>query len=262
MISYGGVDLQIPSLDEATWIDGQIPPQDVFSFWHPRNISTIAPLNPRIHFAWWLQRPFKVNCYWCPWGASRWSYAFCLADENMLDDISNQNKLNPGYENGKELDFVIDDDLGNTITTPLFMLPPVPLSKFMNTTPRLSLWLLPLVDQRYFWWERAASIVVVEGVTTWSQLYGQIAAGLNVGFVPDPIASAYLKPSAAFTSKYDHLPPLLDWAATSCGQRIVRRLDDSIAAINSTTSLTLMMSQVNQNRKYAGGTIDLGIVDG
>lgn len=255
MLSYGSIPLQIPAASEAAFITSKIPIHEAFGFFRPRSFAN-ARLNPRPHFGWFLSRPVKLNSFYHPWGASRFGYAFVLADGKMLPAISEQNS------GGETLPFKIDDCLGNSIETDLFMLPPVPLSKIMGAVPQLPLWLLPLVDERYFWWNRSANITVTEGTTTWANLHSQIATGLGVSISVDPISADYVFPGAGLAAKYEYLPLLLDWTASSVGQRIVRRLDGSIAAINPTTATALMAGQVNAYKKYAGGTLGLGVVDG
>lgn len=253
MISYGSVDLVCPTAELASWLASRIPTSEAFAFMRPKSLGD-SSLNPRPHFAWFLSRPMRLNTFFDPWGASRFGYSFVIADHNMMDDILEQN------ESGEALPLVIDDGLGASIETDLFMLPPIPLSK-INVSPSLPLFLVPLVDDRFYWWERAAAITVTEGTTTWAQLYASIATGLGISLSVDTVNSAYLKPGVGLGKQYQHLPMLLDWVASSVGQRIVRRLDGTFAAINPSTGSALMISQANTYRKYAGGSLALGVVD-
>lgn len=253
MLSYGGVDLQVPSAEEAAWIEARIPIAEAFGFFRARWLGG-PKLNPRTHFAWFLNRPFKLNSFYSPWGASRWGYSFVLADTKMHAAIIAQN------EAGESLTFTIGDGVGNAISTDLYMLPPVPLSKIL-TTPSLPLYLIPLVDERYYWWEVAEEIEVDEGTTTWAQVYTAIETALAITITVDPVASAYLKPGAGLTQRYQHLPLLLDLVASSVGQRIVRKLDGTIKALNAASGQTLMIAQANQHKKYAGGSLNLGVVN-
>ena len=256
MLSYGAVALQIPSAQEAAFIGSKIPAQEAFGFFRPKDLGH-PDLNPRSQLDWFLSRPFKLNSLFYPWGCSRWGYAFVLADHNMMEAIDAQNS------DGSALPFKIDDGVGNSIQTDLFMLPPVPLSK-INVLPSLPLFLIPLVDERYRLWERDGgdSIAVEEGTTTWTDLYGALESALDIDLTVDPIPSAYLKPGAGLGATHQPLPLLLDWCAASVGQRIVRRLDGTYKALNPSTASALMIAQVNQYKKYAGGTLPLGVVDG
>lgn len=253
MMSYGGVDLHLSSEDEAMQIAAKIPVADAFGFFRHRHTGD-AFINPRIHFSWFLDRPIKLNAFFNPWGASRWGYALVLADGTMLDAIQKQNK------SGNSLLFKIDDDLGKTISTQMYQLPAVPLAKIWTQSPVLPLWLVPLVDERYRLWERAAAISVTEGGGTWTDLYNSIATALGITLAVDPIPAAYLTPSAAFGRPYQSLPMLLDWVASSVGQRVVRKLSGAYYAMNPSTARALSISQANLYQKYAGGSLDLGVV--
>jgi len=254
MISYGGIDLHQPSDAELERMASIIPVADAFNFFRPRHTGD-ALLNPRIHCNWFLSRPLKLNAFFNPWGVSRWGYAFVLADGDMLTAIQAQNST------GNALPFKMDDGLGSSITTQLFQLPAVPLAKIYTASPVLPLWLLPLVDERYRLWERADTITVTEGSTTWLQLYASLATALSITLAVDPINAAYLTPSAAFSRSYQPLPMMLDWVAASVGQRIVRKLAGTYQALNPSTARALVIAQANLYRKYAGGSLDLGVVD-
>lgn len=274
MLSYGGVALQVPSAEEGAWIEAQIPIRDAFGFMRPKVFDDPA-FNPRTLFNWYLNRPFKLNCFVHPWSASRFGYAFVLADGNMHDAIA---KLNPV---GTALPFVMDDGVGNSKTTDLYQLPAISLSNIRAASPALPLYLLPLVDQRQRFWEvvpsavsftpyaaypapypqQGTSVDVVEGTTTWADLYAAIAAALTITLTVDPVSSAFLFPGNGFTKQFQYLPLLLDWVASSCGQRIVRNLDGTFNAYSASTAQAIMIAQATPFlRKYAGASLDLGVV--
>ncbi len=253
MLSLGGVHLRAPNAEDVAFIASRIPIHEAFGWMRPRWFGD-QDLNPRIHFNWFLSRPLKLNCFFHPWGASRWGYAFVLADRKMYEAITAQNTA------GQSLTFTMDDELGGIIHTQLYQLPAIPLSK-INESPALPLYLLPLVDERHRWWERAANITMVEGTTTWAQLYATIATAIGITLAVDPVDSAYLKPGSILAKQYQPLPLLLDWVAASVGQRVVRRLNSTFAAINPATAQALMISQANAYKKYAGGSLNLGIVN-
>jgi|ERR1019366_5951797 hypothetical protein len=253
MISYGSVPIQIAGDVEAAFIARNIPIADAFAFFRPRNFGGI--FNPRIHFNWFLANPIRLNVLTQPWGASRFGTCFVLADANMLGAIRSQNGA------GQALLLRIDDSLGGFISTPMLMLPPVPLAKILNVAPQLPLWLVPLADERLRFWECAAAIEVVEGTTSWTELYAAIASALGISISVDAIPAAYLKPSAGLAAAYAPLPLLLDLVASSVGQRVVRRLNGTYAAINPATATALMLAQANGARKYAGGALALGVLD-
>lgn len=262
MLSYGEVSLL--SAPPAGLI---LPPAEAFSgFFRPR--WTGKGLNPRIHFNWFLKRPIRLNSYYDPWGASRWSTAYVLTHQAGLDDIRELVYGDEGDEYNA-LEFKIDDNAGaitgqttSTLETDLYMLPAMPLAApaLSDTDPGQQIYLLVLVDSRYFFWEKAATISITEGTTTWAQLYASIATALGITITVDTIPAAYLKPSAALEANYDYLPLLLDWVAASVGQRVVRRLDGTFKALNATSALTLQAEQVDAYIKLAGGALDVGVL--
>lgn len=145
---------------------------------------------------------------------------------------------------------VIDDDTF-MVQTKMWMLPPRPVTQTNpgNNEP----WLITLVDERYFWWQRAASLVVTSGVTTWANLYAAIAAGLGITLAPDAIPAAYLMPPAGFSSSYEYLPPLLDAVACNVGQRVVRGLDGTVRAMNAQSSRAVILSNLAQGWTVGAG---------
>lgn len=159
------------------------------------------------------------------------------------------------------LPFIMDDDTntGNSIKTNLWMLPPIPFTKIYET-PLLSGYFLILVDDRYFWWQQQATINVVENTTTWSQLFTEIANGLNITLNVDTINAAYLNPSAVFNKENQYLPMLLDLAASSVGHRVVRTLGNQFYTRTALSALALQSSQANSFEKVGGGSFDFGEV--
>jgi hypothetical protein len=257
MISYGGIYLREATPQLASWLMKAMPPQEAFGFYRPRWLGDPS-LNPRAHFNWFLSRPVKVNSFFNPWGASRWGTGYFLVDADALADIRALAYASDGYV---ALPLVMDDDDDRVLTTDLFMLPAVPLTMapLSATDVATKLYLLTLVDERFFWWERAATISVTEETTTWVQMYSAIATALDVTITTDSISANYLYPSVGLAKKYQHLPLLLDWVAASVGQRIVRTLAGAIVARSATAAAALAAAQVDEYVKLAGGSLDLGV---
>jgi hypothetical protein len=118
--------------------------------------------------------------------------------------------------------------------------------------------LLTLVDERFYWWFKSAEIEVTGGTTTWAELYAAIGTALGITITADEVPAAYLKPPTALTSRHDALPVLLDAVASSVGQRVVRRLDGSVLALNSTSSRQVVNANlIACTPKASGGTYAL-----
>ncbi len=138
-------------------------------------------------------------------------------------------------------------------------LPPRPLTQ---TPDGPNLWLLTLVDDRYFWWFKGAVLSITAGTTTWSQLYADLATALGVTIDVDTIPSAYLKPDADLALSYESLPTILDVVSFSVGQRIVRQLDGTVRAWNAAAARDAVTTQLDAlpvTAKLAGGVYSLGL---
>lgn len=261
MISYGGIHLLArPPAGLA------LPPMEAFEFFRPKLLANPS-FNPRPHFNWWLRRGIRIATFHNPWGAARWGSAFVMVNQTALDEIRALAYGEAGDEYN-DLPFVLSDSAGeltgqttSEITTNLWMLPAVPMAAarlvFTNTVvdPGEQVYLLPLVDDRYFWWEIATEIDVAEGTTTWNQLYDAFASALGITLNRDAIPAAYKKPANGLTKHYEHLPLIMDLAAASVGQRIVRRLDGTFHAINPATAAALVTAQKADLIKLAGGDL-------
>src|SRR5205085_12599851 len=117
------------------------------------------------------------------------------------------------------------------------------------------IYLLSFVDERYYWWERAANVdVPAEGATTWTQLFNAIGDALH-GISLDTIASAYGWPPAAFDAYQEFLPLLLDLAAFPIGHRVVRGLDGTLKTQTADTATRFVRVQLaaNTTNRLAGG---------
>lgn len=226
-LTYGGVSLCVPKPRTLEWIERNISTADVFEFARP--VALVAGL-----VSWKIPslrdaiRPIKINRLYWPRGASRWAVGHFLATDSQLEAIRRQVYGGQSY---RSLPFVMAEGQSTTqrIQTNLFMLPPRPLQQLVgvNSKQAEGLWLLTLVDDRFFWWERAATITVP---ATWAAFYTAIGAALGVTIQPDAIDSAYLTPDAALQSAANAIPLLLDTVASRLGQRIVRGLDGTVKA--------------------------------
>lgn len=231
----------------------------------------------------------RLNTLYWPTGASRWAYATFLVAEQELEDIRELAYEDDVYT---ALTLSLDDGTGedeadesHTVETDLFMLPAIPIApqkvteisgsethensglkkwRLPRSTRTLArtdggpdgtepCYLLPLVDERYFWWMRAANITLTEGTTTWATLYSSIATGLGISLTVESVNSAYLKPPAEFQSRYEYLPLLLDAVAHSVGQRVVRKLDGTVITQGAAAALTNLESQLALTREVEDG---------
>lgn len=251
-ITYGNIPLISPSSDIEEWIDKHVPAADVLesqrlSWPGGSAISTFFPgqLPPR---------PAKIGSLFWPRGASRWAVGHFLASENQLAKI--RPLLYDATVSGKykALTLALDDGVHAPLKTDLYMLPPRPLSQFGNP-PDNGFYLLSLVDARYFWWEKAATVSVTSGTTTWAGLYSSLGTALGVTINASTVAAEYLEPSSDFAAQYEYLPLLLDAVAASVGHQVVRRLDGTVHAQAPATAKTVLTQNLAlAGKKKSGGT--------
>jgi hypothetical protein len=270
MLSYAGIALTVPTPEVAGWISRAISTDDIFDFqeraWPGKGLTAITfPGSVRT-------RPVKLQSLWWPTGASRWATGYFLASEIELALIRQQVYQGSQYTsqpltiaNVSPGGTQVGSDLVN-LSVNLWMLPPRPLSQIPNCN---GLYLLTLVDDRYWWWFQNAALTVTEGTTTWAQLYSALGSALEITIAADPINAAYLKPSAALALSAESLPLILDAVAYNCGQRITRDCYGTVRAVNMTTSQATVDgavplygvvpgANVLQVPKSAGGLLALG----
>jgi hypothetical protein len=247
MLSYGGVNL-MHDTSALAGADAVLSLMDLRDFGrrvHPGRLGALG--SPWLEFE---TRPTINRLVW-PTGASRWATGWFLTDDAGLAILRPQaytgNTLTP-------LPFVMDDGQ-LSITTSMYLLPPRSLAQNGEGG---DLYLITLVDQRYFWWEKAASIAVTAGTTTWSQLFAAIGTALGVSIALDSVPAAYLKPPADFNTYYELLPPQLDAAAAAVGMKVVVALDGSVRVLTPASAQTQFNANDALSAAFmAGGFLNL-----
>lgn len=249
MISYAGIPLNVATDEVAAWVSINIPVESVVEF-APRlspgpglaGVPFAPPLPPG---------PVRVGRLHWPVGASRFAVGHYVVSTPRLDAI--RNAVYPsatGYVAG---DLVLDGGNGPKVTAPMWLLPPRPLAQ-VGDAP--GMWLLTLVDERYFWWRKATSVAAQ---ATWEDLYAAVGTALGVTITVDTIPAAYLAPPADLAGRYAALPVLLDGIAASVGQRIVRHFAGYVTAQNAGSARTSWLASrtTHAARVLAGGTVQV-----
>jgi hypothetical protein len=217
------------------------PPEEVCEF-APRfvpgvglgSLPWVAPRPPG---------PVRVGKLYWPWGAQRPAVGHYLTTTDDLTTI--REAVYPTTTTVVTGDLVLDDGTAS-VTAPLWMLPPRPLGQVGSDN---GLWLLTLVDDRFWWWTKAATVAAQ---STWAALYEEIEDALGVTITVDTVPAAYLTPPADLAGRYAALPVLLDAVAASVGQRVVRAFDGTVTAQNPTTART---SWEASQAAYAGSVL-------
>jgi hypothetical protein len=187
----------------------------------------------------------KLNTLYWPSGASRWAWGLFLATKTQRDAVlAAVGAASGGIDLTASASSLIlrDDENGVEVTAEgMHLLPPRPISVPGVSTVDESLWLLPIVDDRYFWqWLDMGAIAAVDALdqtSTWADLWGLIETGLTKAVTKDTISADYFKPDPReFTREFQNIGMLMDAAAASVGHRIVRKLDGSILSIGAETA--------------------------
>ncbi|MFO1040979.1 MAG: hypothetical protein U0941_04290 [Planctomycetaceae bacterium] len=172
-------------------------------------------------------RPRINSLYW-PTGATRWAHGLFLITESNLSqvleacaggqsatlELSSKRERPTGSSSGSGAGTATE------IRGSLYPLVPRPVSTF-GIEPEERLWLLPLVDARYFW---QYSHVRQYAPHSWSEALSEIQ-GLSPADCPslgEAVPMAYGRPSATeFVRDFENAAVLTDAVALTLGRRVV-----------------------------------------
>jgi len=222
MIQYQGRKLLYEVEGVQDWIEDNIDLQSIYS--HAPHGASIRPTVPYPDHP-----PIKINQLYWPTGAQRWGIFYGLARQKDLLGIYGLpprggaaiDRLTLGISDADQNTYQIDVD-GMTL------LPPVSID-FVPPGKRSQadgLYIIPIVDQRYFWqWQSTGDLTITSG-TTWASLFGTIATAINAVLALSPIHTFYLTPSIEdLTRDYGNAAAMLDAMSHSVGHRIVMELN-------------------------------------
>ncbi len=190
-----------------------------------------------------------------PWGASRWAHGWFLASSNQVAEIQRKAFSEEGDEENPvpgqpiPVDLYIDapgQRSQENLTTPVYVLSITPLARinvpsgsdaaFIN-----GLYLITVVDERWFWWGLTSPTFTMTSSTTWAtmiQALGDkvIDTELNTfGF--DPVAVDYGAPSSSWGDlKYEQFPIVFDAVLANVGQRLVRAYNGDLYCEDTETA--------------------------
>jgi hypothetical protein len=243
---YAGVAIALPTAEWQAWIDTYHPlPQTPPGFthgWHGGGAMADLPLPPEP-----VPPPVRLGVLDWPVGASRWATFHFLAGSTQLAAIRE------AIGTAGVGDLVMGDgtDSDHEITAVGMRLGvPLPLHQIDATE---QLFLCTLVDQRWDWWLKAGGIDTQPA--TWGALFADIEAELGVTITPATVNAAYGTPGDQWLQFVRPLPVLLDAAAESVGQRVVVRLDGTVATANPFDAVTDASVAFSFVRKTAGGEV-------
>lgn len=151
-----------------------------------------------------------------------------------------------------------DSDLEQyTVEDLMYMLPPRPLAEQGGQFD--GLFLITLVDERYYWQYNPVSLRVTSS-TTWEQLIAQVAAALGITIGYDPISPLYLQPEpdSQFWCNMESAAVLLDALAYNIGRTVVRLSHNNfylMTAIESSELVSFNRGKAENVVRTAGGDI-------
>lgn len=226
-IAFAGVELLLEDPDGMArdWLDRYLSLAELqlmgcapAAISNPLPIVNYPPsLRPRINVLHW------------PTGATRWGSFLGLASTpDMLRIVQ---KCQPHAGNASQ-DFQITcevDGETRTLTAPMHLLQPRPIG--VPSRGASTLWLIPLVDARWYWQQRSGDFVVCGSSTTgvtWDGLLSQLADVLGVQFSASSLSidARYQRPDPASLGLSGlNAAAVLDAACWSIGHRFVRDLD-------------------------------------
>lgn len=164
--------------------------------------------------------PFELGSLYWPVGAARWAYGHWLVNDTDLDTI-----LAATIQNGVPVPQILSLE---TVEAEMYLLPTIPQYVAGSTKVRV----LTLVDERYWWWYKNATIAIDYGNTSWDDLIDEIGTALGKEILRGTVNPAYLTPGVGLEARQDSLPLLLDAVAYNIGRRVVREVDGTVTLMD------------------------------
>lgn len=209
------------------------------------------------------ERPFRLNkFYWPAIGASRWAYGHFLATAEQVDEIRTAAFGSEGNKTQKIELFMESPGAPSSefLSCDVYLLPPTPISAVpidVENHKVNNLFILTVVDQRYYWWNKATPLVNFTDTSTWASAFAIAETALGIEITKASINSAYLNASPQLNLSYEVMPPWLDALCANVGQRLVCRTSGVFLTQTYTEALASRSSDLNNNpdrRIIAGGS--------
>jgi len=239
VISYASVQLPSPTPAQIAWVQAHVPFDWSAEFLSrgqaSTRLTTVKLLGyqdtVRTQFApphYWPRGPVRPGVLrWPTWGASRFATAHYLCNETALAAIH-------GAGGGMQFLPLVLDDGTTSVQTDMWLLPARPLATgAAQDDIGEDLYLLTLVDDRFFWWFRPGAFTGAVLTASVSQLYDAIALALGIEIAYPLDGSRDVTPDPSLSVwDYEPLPLILDQVAAVVQHRIVCGLDGSVEAVN------------------------------
>lgn len=253
-ITYCNYTLPAPTKEIHDFVEKNFVLSQVFPhvFRALCEISSAIPHSTSYIFSGLSNTHCKLNCLVWPNMASRWSYGCFIATSSIVEQISPyvwpqvSIGLNSYSKNACKLSIQTDPS-HTTLTTYMYCLTPIPLSFVINNE---SLYLLPLVDERYFWWWK---ILVYLNFDSWDHLMMSIFQQLGVPVYHSPV-SGYGYPDSSLSELINlPIPLVIDVVAAHIGKIFTRHLNGECNLKSVTESSVFLNAQWNQLHPVVSG---------
>lgn len=178
--------------------------------WPGPNLQTLGLPNPPPP-----SLEIGLGCLWYPCGMSRHAIYHGIMHTADVTALGKLVQAAPGTA----LTFKMASG-DATVSTPMFVLPPRPCVED-------GLYLVTLVDDRFFRAGSGAGKIRPDGTLTWASLITALATALGVTLTSASVDAAYYKPEpdSGLYSSNESAAALLDMAAANVGRVVVRNLD-------------------------------------
>jgi hypothetical protein len=179
------------------------------------------------------REPPRIGVLHWPTGASRWATCHLLATGDQLARVQRVA--------GSSLSLVISDG-SRSVTAPMYRLGARPVSQRGDGH---ELYLLTLVDDRYWWWYAGNGALSLFGSMSWPDLLSTLFTDLGVDSPTiDTIDAGYGSPDPArWSVGTQPIPLLIDAVCKTVGLRCTRSLGGSVRCINYTNAAAADSSQ-------------------
>lgn len=200
----------------------------------------------------WPNTQIKIGDWYYPNSASRWGVFRGLATTEMAIAMENAT-------NGKAATFLMNcqpqapNTAGKnyTLSTQMYMLTPRPLGQYGAGFS--GLYLITLVDERYYWADIPVALKPINNSTTWNSLITTVATTLGISVTQPNVPIAYTspEPDSQFWANSASSSFMFDAIAYNIGCTVVR-------ALNGTYQLQTGLAasaQVTTNRGTASKVV-------
>lgn len=271
-LSFGGVPLGLATPELQQWIDRWIPPDPVPEFayhaWPGFRQSWITfPKATR-------PQPVRIGTLSWPQGASRWATGHFLCSADQADAIRKKccQVNGSGDPTNSPETLLIDiqdqqgEQVGEKVSRLMYAQPPRPLSwNKRGRKPANNLYLITLVDERYFWQYKPTDDLSEAG-STWTDLIEYLCDALGLEAenfsIKSAIEDVFLAPACELLTGHSMNAALwLDAAAYNVGRRCVWKNSMEtgeevrlLELLNATENATrFATNKISQERKVISG---------